>query len=84
MILRTLSARQFELGAWNTEGICNRTRPFARDEVKIGNQDWEIRSIQIEEFERARKDGQKNGNMFELMGVTRAMSMRPDGHPGAY
>lgn len=84
VLLRTFSAGQFEQGAWNGGGLCNRTRPFAREEVKIGDQDWEFRSIQIEEIERAKKDGEKIGNMFELMDVTRAMLMRPDGHPGAY
>lgn len=84
VLLRTFSAGQFEQGAWNEGGFCNRTRPFNRHEVKIGDQDWEFRSIQIEEIERARKDGEKNGNMFEIVDVTRAMLMRPDGHPGAY
>ncbi|CAN4124873.1 unnamed protein product [Withania somnifera] len=84
VLLRTFSAGQFEQGAWNEGGLCNRTRPFAREEVKIGDQDWEFRTIQIEEIERARKDGHKIGNTFEVMDVTRAMLMRPDGHPGAY
>lgn len=84
VLLRTFSAGQFEQGAWNEGGFCNRTRPFARDEVKSGDQDWEFRSIQIEEIERARKEGNKIGNMFEVLDVTRAMLMRGDGHPGAY
>ncbi|KAK4367510.1 hypothetical protein RND71_011302 [Anisodus tanguticus] len=86
VLLRTVSAGQFEHGAWNEGGNCNRTRTrlFAREEVKIGDQDWKFRSIQIEEIKRARKYGQNIGNMFELVDVTRAMLMRPDGHPGEY
>nr|GMD01156.1 protein ALTERED XYLOGLUCAN 4-like [Ipomoea batatas] len=41
-------------------------------------------NIQVEEFERAKRDGEKRGNRFGIIDVTRAMMMRPDGHPGEF
>ncbi|XP_019161458.1 PREDICTED: protein ALTERED XYLOGLUCAN 4-like [Ipomoea nil] len=84
VFVRTFSPSHFEHGAWHNGGFCNRTRGLSREEVKVGGDDWEYRNIQVEEFERAKRDGEKRGNRFELMDVTRAMMMRPDGHPGEF
>lgn len=79
--LRTYSPAHFENAAWNMGGYCNRTIPLS--EVDNTN-NWEFRDIQIEEIERARKEGEKSGNTFDVIDITRAMQMRPDGHPGIY
>ncbi|XP_031094784.1 protein ALTERED XYLOGLUCAN 4-like isoform X1 [Ipomoea triloba] len=84
VFLRTFSPAQFENGAWNKGGFCNRTRGFTKEEVSVGGDDWEFRKIQVEEIERARRYGGKRGNRFGIIDVTRAMLMRPDGHPGEF
>ena len=76
-LVRTFAPAHFENGAWNTGGYCNRTSPF--NEAKTDTFDWEMRNIQVEEVKRAKKDGKK----FGIVDITRAMLMRPDGHPGA-
>ncbi|KAF8399304.1 hypothetical protein HHK36_015169 [Tetracentron sinense] len=79
-LLRTFSPAHFENGEWNTGGNCKRTSPRTQGE---GGTQWELGlgSIQIEEVERARKEGHKR---FGVLEVTRAMMMRPDGHPGLH
>lgn len=82
--LRTYSPAHFENGAWNMGGYCNRTRPVTEEEEDKNTNNWEFRDIQVEEIERARKEGEKRGNTFEVLDVTRAMDMRKDGHPGLH
>ncbi|KAG5084736.1 hypothetical protein AAZX31_19G011600 [Glycine max] len=92
-VLRTFAPAHFENGVWNTGGYCNRTGPVSESEVDFGKFDWEVRGIQMEEFERARREGtmgklghnnNNNNNRFEMVDVARAMLMRPDGHPGEH
>lgn len=85
-LLRTFAPAHFENGTWNTGGNCNRTSPYSKKEIEYseGNNDWKLRNIQVKEVERARKEGEKNDKKFEILDVTRAMLMRPDGHPGAF
>ncbi|KAJ1417507.1 PC-Esterase [Sesbania bispinosa] len=83
-VLRTFAPAHFENGVWNTGGYCNRTGPVSEGEVDFGSFDWEMRNIQMEEFERGRDEERKKGKRFEVVDVTRAMMMRPDGHPGEY
>ncbi|KAI4346489.1 hypothetical protein L6164_007380 [Bauhinia variegata] len=82
-LLRTFAPAHFEGGSWNTGGHCNRTGPVSEEMI-----DFEchghMRNIQVEEFERAKHQGWKNGHKLEIIDVTRAMLMRPDGHPGAH
>ncbi|XP_057486766.1 xyloglucan O-acetyltransferase 4-like [Actinidia eriantha] len=78
--VRTFSPAHFENGTWDTGGRCNRTNPLDEDEIKLGAYELELRRIQLEETERARERGKR----FETLDITRAMLMRPDGHPGAY
>ncbi|KAJ9139640.1 hypothetical protein P3X46_030353 [Hevea brasiliensis] len=82
-LLRTYSPAHFENGSWNTGGNCNRTRPLQESEISMEGIDWKLRSIQVEEIEKARKV-EKKGKRFGVLDVTRAMLMRPDGHPDAY
>ncbi|KAL1357103.1 hypothetical protein AAHE18_05G232700 [Arachis hypogaea] len=80
-VLRTFAPAHFENGVWNNGGYCNRTSPLSEAEADFGSFDWQLRSIQLEEFERAKREkGEKR--LFEILDVTRAMLMRPDGHPG--
>lgn len=83
-LLRTFSPAHFEHGTWNDGGTCNRTMPFRESEVKLGGTEWEIKKVQVEEVERIKVEGEKNGKRFEVLDVTKAMLMRPDGHPGSY
>ncbi|XP_027923529.1 protein ALTERED XYLOGLUCAN 4-like [Vigna unguiculata] len=80
-VMRSFAAAHFENGFWNTGGYCNRTGPRSESEVDFGAFDWQLRNVQMEEFERARSEG---GGRFEVVDVARAMLMRPDGHPGEH
>ncbi|XP_065879206.1 xyloglucan O-acetyltransferase 4 [Euphorbia lathyris] len=81
-LLRTFSPSHFEDGFWNTGGSCNRTSPFGKSKIDLTSREWELRTMQVEELERVNKI--QRGKKFEALDVTRAMLMRPDGHPGAY
>ncbi|KAG2714480.1 hypothetical protein I3760_03G028400 [Carya illinoinensis] len=84
-LLRTFAPAHFANGAWNTGGYCNRTAPFGETEIDLGRSyDWQVRNVQVEEYERARKVAEKQGKRFGVVDVTRAMLMRPDGHPGEH
>ncbi|EXC31595.1 hypothetical protein L484_008391 [Morus notabilis] len=80
-LLRTFAPAHFKNGAWNTGGYCNRTSPLNEAEADFGSFDWEMRNIQVQEIKRAKK---KKGKKFGVLDITRAMLMRPDGHPGAH
>ncbi|KAK6928231.1 Trichome birefringence-like, N-terminal domain [Dillenia turbinata] len=83
--VRTLSPGHFENGSWNAGGFCNRTRPFSEEELNVGGSyEMQLRKIQIEEVERARKEGTMAGNRFEILDITKLMFMRPDGHPNSH
>ena len=83
-LLRTFSPAHFENGTWDNGGSCNRTSPRAEEGNEFGRFELELRSIQVEELERARRKGKRTGKRFETLDITRAMLMRPDGHPGSY
>lgn len=83
-LMRTFAPAHFEGGVWNTGGYCNRMSTLSEADIDLGRSDWELRSIQVEEIERARKEGEMQGKKFRVLDVTRAMLMRPDGHPGAH
>nr|KYP50516.1 hypothetical protein KK1_027672 [Cajanus cajan] len=85
-VMRTFAPAHFENGFWNTGGYCNRTGPVSEGEVDFGKFDWEVRNVQMEEFEKARREGLEGGlgHRFEVVDVARAMLMRPDAHPGEH
>lgn len=87
-VIRTFSPAHFENGSWNTGGGCNRTRPFGEDEVNLNGGEFEIRDKQVDEVEIAKKkvvDGDdEHKKKFGIVDVTKAMLMRPDGHPGEH
>ncbi|KAL5796913.1 hypothetical protein ACOSQ2_001733 [Xanthoceras sorbifolium] len=82
-LLRTYSPAHFENGSWNTGGSCNRTSPYREEETDLEGYELKLRSTQVEEIERARKLV-SGGKKYGVLDVTRAMLMRPDGHPGAH
>lgn len=83
-VVRTFSSTHFEHGSWDTGGICNRTKPSDERQIIWVGEPWNIRKIQVEETERMGKEGKEQGKSFVAMDVTKAMLMRPDGHPGDY
>ncbi|KAI3969975.1 hypothetical protein MKW92_007859 [Papaver armeniacum] len=79
-LVRTFSPTHFEYGSWNDGGKCNRTSPSTE---KQADYDFlmEVRNFQVKEFEKIKKRT-TDGKRFEILDITRAMLMRPDGHPG--
>ncbi|EOA22444.1 hypothetical protein CARUB_v10003090mg [Capsella rubella] len=83
--LRTFSPQHFEGGPWNKGGDCVRTRPYRRNETIAEGADLKVHDIQLEEFRAAEEEGRKKkGLRLQLMDMTQAMLLRPDGHPGRY
>nr|XP_025880740.1 protein ALTERED XYLOGLUCAN 4-like [Oryza sativa Japonica Group] len=80
-VVRTATSAHFENGLWNTGGSCNRTEPL-REEAMIDQTEWAIRNAQVEEADRTKKNNGKGGVKIEIIDITKAMSMRPDAHPG--
>ncbi|CAN4082787.1 unnamed protein product [Withania somnifera] len=83
-ILRTFAPHHYEGGEWNKGGDCARTRPYRSNETVLEGQNLEQYRIQVEEFKVAEKEGKMKGKRFRLMDTTRAMLLRPDGHPSKY
>ncbi|XP_071918299.1 xyloglucan O-acetyltransferase 3-like [Coffea arabica] len=83
-LVRTFSPAHFENGAWNMGGTCNRTSPLAPEEINYNGVEWDNRNVQLAEVENAHKLGEKRGRTFDVLDVTGAMSMRPDGHPDVH
>ncbi|OMO98807.1 hypothetical protein CCACVL1_04062 [Corchorus capsularis] len=81
--LRTFSVAHFE-GDWDKGGNCPRTRPFASQEMKMDEYNWEFYVTQVEELRKAEEQGKKIGLTFELLNTTEIMWLRPDGHPSRY
>ncbi|KAK6928230.1 Trichome birefringence-like, N-terminal domain [Dillenia turbinata] len=81
-ILRTISSAHPKKGSWGSGGYCRRTRPLREEEISIGGSPWESRNIQLKEFRRAKTENRDKGKKYDVIDVTRAMLMRPDGHPG--
>lgn len=84
VFLRTTTPDHFENGEWFSGGYCNRTVPYKEGEVDIGDVDSIMRSIELEEFEKAATVGSENGVILKLLDTTRLSVLRPDGHPGPY
>ncbi|KAM1239336.1 hypothetical protein ACFX2J_044791 [Malus domestica] len=80
-LLRTFTPAHFEGGVWNTSGYRNQMSPLSEADIDLGRSDWELRSIQVEEIERARKEGEMQGKTFRVLDVTRAMLMSRTGTP---
>lgn len=83
-LLRTFSPAHFENGTWNNGGMCNRTGPYGSGGISSESDEWQFRSIQVEELDRARAAQGQGRRRFGILDITRAMMMRPDGHPGEF
>ncbi|KAK9726821.1 hypothetical protein RND81_05G239300 [Saponaria officinalis] len=89
-LVRTISPSHFENGTWKTGGNCERLKPYNNKDVgelltKGKNRvEWEVRNIQMQEVEKMRKEYAMRKERFQAMDITRAMAMRPDGHPGSH
>jgi len=47
--------------------------------------EWAIRNVQVEEASRAQNENRHRRRMnIEILDITKAMSMRPDAHPGIH
>lgn len=83
-LLRTFSPSHFENGMWNTGGGCRRNEPFSEKDINVESHDMLMRKSQVEAIQQAKEEGKKSGKNFGVLDITRAMLMRPDGHPHAY
>ncbi|XP_039120476.1 protein trichome birefringence-like 26 isoform X1 [Dioscorea cayenensis subsp. rotundata] len=84
VVLRTWSPNHFEDGEFSGSRICNKTEPFKEGEINGDPADLLMRSLEVEEFEKAAAIGEKNGLRIELLDTYHLSLLRPDGHPGAY
>lgn len=84
VILRTLSPAHFENGEWNEGGECKRTEPVSRSEMKMNWGDLELYLSQIEVMRAVEREGKTRGVKFRLLDITKAMEVRPDGHPNHF
>uniref|UniRef100_A0A5B6YKR3 Putative Trichome birefringence-like 25 isoform 1 n=1 Tax=Davidia involucrata TaxID=16924 RepID=A0A5B6YKR3_DAVIN len=84
IFFRTTTPDHFENGEWNTGGYCNRTVPLKEGEIDLIDVDTIMRSIELEEFEKAVAVGSEKGMALKLLDTTHLSLLRPDGHPGVY
>ncbi|CAN6239563.1 unnamed protein product [Urochloa humidicola] len=84
-LVRTVTPAHFENGEWNTGGDCVRTRPFRRGERDRDAVVAEFRAAQVDALrETAATTSKRNGVELQLLDITEAMELRPDGHPSRY
>ncbi|XP_047306225.1 protein trichome birefringence-like 19 [Impatiens glandulifera] len=82
--LRSFVPSHFENGSWNKGGDCVRQSPNRVEETRLDGYILEFYQIQLDELNRAQREGGRRQLKFRLIDVTRAMLMRPDGHPSKY
>ncbi|XP_010254585.1 PREDICTED: protein ALTERED XYLOGLUCAN 4 [Nelumbo nucifera] len=86
VIVTTFSPSHFE-GEWDKAGACPKKKPFTEGEKELQPMDAEMRRIEMEEVEAAKKKASQlsvAGLRLEALDVTKLSWMRPDGHPGPY
>uniref|UniRef100_A0A0E0E0F6 Trichome birefringence-like N-terminal domain-containing protein n=1 Tax=Oryza meridionalis TaxID=40149 RepID=A0A0E0E0F6_9ORYZ len=83
-VLRTVSPSQYEGGEWNKDGNCVRTRPYRRGEKTLQGVELDFHTLQVEEFEAAKRVASGGGARMMLMDTTQAMILRADAHPSRY
>ncbi|KAG6468303.1 hypothetical protein ZIOFF_072929 [Zingiber officinale] len=82
VFLRTFSPSHFEGGQWNAGGHCVRSQPEAR--WRLERMELEMYRAQVEEFWKAKREKRKGRREMWVLDATRAMALRPDGHPDVY
>ncbi|CAL9055813.1 unnamed protein product [Musa banksii] len=80
IVLRTWTPSHFEHGQGNSEGVCNRRKPYREREYTADPADAIMRTVEVEEFQ----EGLKNGLRLVLLDTYHLALLRPDGHPGPY
>ncbi|KAI4328305.1 hypothetical protein L6164_020668 [Bauhinia variegata] len=86
VIVTTFSPAHFE-GEWDKAGACPKTKPYRNGEKELEGMDAEMREIEIEQVEAAKKNAiakRFGGLRLEALDVTKLALLRPDGHPGPY
>ncbi|KAL5974472.1 hypothetical protein ACLOJK_031137 [Asimina triloba] len=84
VFLRTFSPAHYENGMWNHGGRCGWARPLKSSKTRLEGSDMGLYIAQLKEFKVAKKKGRSRGLNYRLLDTTKAMLMRPDGHPGPY
>ncbi|XP_058068232.1 protein trichome birefringence-like 19 [Magnolia sinica] len=84
VFLRTFSPAHYENGVWNKGGKCGWTKPLKSHETRLEGSNKGLYMAQLKEFKIAKKKWRKRGLKFRLIDTTKAMLMRPDGHPDQY
>ncbi|KAF6140926.1 hypothetical protein GIB67_042339 [Kingdonia uniflora] len=84
ILFRTATPDHFENGEWFSGGTCKRTMPFKEGEITFSNMDSMFRNIELEEFQKALKEGLKNEVNIKVLDMSQMTLLRPDGHPGPY
>ncbi|KAL5718893.1 Protein trichome birefringence-like 26 [Ranunculus cassubicifolius] len=84
VFLRSATPDHFENGEWFSGGTCKRMVPFKEGEIDLNDVDSMLRSIEVEEYEKAVEVGSQRGVNIKLLDTSRMSLLRPDGHPGPY
>ncbi|KAL0371902.1 UNVERIFIED_CONTAM: protein trichome birefringence-like 23 [Sesamum calycinum] len=81
---RTSTPDHFENGEWFSGGVCERKVPAKEGEFKLNELNKILRTVELEEFEKASAKASENGVTLKLFDVNPLSLLRPDGHPGPY
>lgn len=85
IFLSTITPQHFENGGWRDGGVCVRRSPFQINETQpvldLHQETIGLHNSQLEEFQ---KMVEENKQRYQLIDITRVLSLRPDGHPSIY
>ncbi|KAL0447784.1 UNVERIFIED_CONTAM: protein trichome birefringence-like 23 [Sesamum latifolium] len=81
---RTSTPDHFENGEWFSGGVCERKVPAKEGEFKLNELNRILRTVELQEFEKASAKASENGVTLKLFDVNPLSLLRPDGHPGPY
>lgn len=84
IFFRTSTPDHFEGGQWFEGGSCKRSLPAKEGEFELGDLNQILRTVELEEFEKASLKASEAGVNLKLLDVNPLSLLRPDGHPGAY
>lgn len=84
MFYRTSTPDHFEDGEWFSGGTCERKVPAKQGEFELNELNKILRTIELEEFEKASAKASESGVNLKLLDVNPLSLLRPDGHAGPY
>ncbi|XVF53037.1 hypothetical protein PTKIN_Ptkin05aG0067100 [Pterospermum kingtungense] len=84
IFFRTSTPDHFENGEWHNGGTCPKTTPAKEGEIEIKDLNKILRTVELEEFEKAAAKAADNEVNLKLLDFTNLLLSRPDGHPGPY